>query len=363
MSHLSLDTTAIGHKRSSVRSIMLQVVLALLPGIIFYALFIDSRVILNLLIASACALLFEAVFVRLRNRSVLRAIGDGSIILAALLLVLSVPQSLPTWQLVFGVLAMCALGKHMFGGLGHNPFNPAMVAYAVLIVSFPLTMIQWSSDHGWLDSGTPTITVQKETSDTTYDAISRATPLDRLATEKRLSEIRASDSVEQAGVEHQDTTTALNGTQLIVDSDWFWLNVCWLLGGLYLLYRRVISWHVPVTMLATVWIAYVCFGWLSSSVTLSASSALFSGAILFGAFFIATDPVSGATSRYGRVVYALGIGLLTFFIREFSDYPEGVAFAVLLMNMSVPLIDHAFTRKRPVVRADRSGNNRSERSE
>ena len=368
MNSLSLDTKAVGFKRRGVQAIMLHVMAALTPGIILYALLIDSRLIVNLIVASFFAIAFESLFIYLRKRPVLPALSDGSIVLAAVLLVLCIPQSLPTWQLVFGVFTLCVLGKHIFGGLGHNPFNPAMVAYAVLIVSFPLTMTQWSSEQGFLDQAKTLPQNASTAVAIDYDGISSATPLDRLATIKRLekpSTISESSNNGEAGTSNTqpaqensvadstnaasaiDSAASVNSTELIMQSDWFWLSVCWLIGGFYLLLLRIVSWHIPITMLGTIWLIYAVYGGLSSAHTLNPTTALFSGAIMLGAFFIATDPVSGATSRYGRIVYAFGIGVFTFFIREFSDYPEGVAFAVLLMNTCVPLIDHAFTRKQP----------------
>ena len=136
-----------------------------------------------------------------------------------------------------------------------------------------------------------------------------------------------------------------------MNSDWLWLSVAWLFGGLYLLFMRIINWRIPFTLLATLWCLYALYTPIANVPILPASLALLSGAIMLGAFFIATDPVSAATSNPGKLVYAFGIGVLCFAIREFSAYPEGVAFAVLLMNMCVPLIDHAFTRNRVVINA------------
>lgn len=347
MSGLTVDTASIAYKRRSVSSIMVHVMVALLPGITIYALYIDSRLLFNILIASTCALLFESVLVLLRRRAVLPVLKDASIVLAAILLVLSVPQSLPSWQLVFGVFVLCTLGKHIFGGLGHNPFNPAMVAYAVLIVSFPLTMTQWTEDNGLLDA--PEIIKNAESSSvndkgqlTEWDSLSGATPLDRLDTLKREA------GISSPPVDASLTTPeqALSAADTILSSDWLILSVAWLAGGLYLLFMRIISWRIPVSVLATLWCLYALYPLSTSTPVLPATVALFSGAIMLGAFFIATDPVSAATSDKGKLVYGFGIAVLCFFIREFSAYPEGIAFAVLLMNMCVPLIDHAFTRNR-----------------
>ncbi|MFK7994887.1 MAG: RnfABCDGE type electron transport complex subunit D [Granulosicoccus sp.] len=355
MTGLTVDTTTIAHKRRSVSDIMLHVIVALLPGIATYALLIDSRVLINILVASACALAFESALVTLRKRAVLPALKDASILLAVILLTLSIPQTLPVWQLVFGVFILCTLGKHVFGGLGHNPFNPAMVAYAVLIVSFPLTMTQWTTHNGLLDT-----VIESQTDNTSpgsdsdqsiaWDRLSSATPLDRLDVMRR-------QAMETSSVESNDTLTE-STSELVLSSDWLWISLAWLAGGMYLLFMRIISWHIPLTILSTLWCLYMLYGQLATVPVLPATVALFSGAIMLGAFFIATDPVSAATSNPGKLVYGVGIGILCFVIREFSAYPEGMAFAVLLMNMCVPLIDHAFTRNR--LASDQSSNNQKD---
>lgn len=365
MSILALDTGSIAHPRRSVSMIMRLVIVALLPGILLYSLIIDSRLPGNLLLASLSALMFEAALVRLRGRSVLPALKDTSVVVGAVLLVLCVPQGLPVWQLVFGVFVLCTLGKHVFGGLGQNPFNPAMVAYAVLIVSFPLNMTQWNTQNGLLDS---VVAEQRQgTSDeqsaNDWDGVSGATPLDRIRALKRDSRaLQINDSGLLPGTNRStalyenssdlatdDITQPppdIKPSSLILDSDWLWLSVAWLFGGIYLLLMRVISWRIPASFLLTLVFLYMLYGVFSSVPVLPPLPALFSGAIMLGAFFIATDPVSAATSNPGKIVYGAGTGILCFVIREFSAYPEGVAFAVLLMNMCVPLIDHAFTRNR-----------------
>lgn len=334
MSKLTLDTAAVAHRQRSVSMIMMHVIAALIPGVILYALLIDSRIISNIFLAALCALVFEAVLLMLRGRAPLPVIKDASVVLAAILLVLSVPQSLPIWQLISGVFILCTLGKHVFGGLGHNPFNPAMVAYAFLLVSFPLTMTQWNADNGLLDAPSSSMSDR-------WDSVSRATPLDRI---EHLS-AESTQPLASHTTEQPQPGTVTPG-QRVLESDWVWVSVAWLAGGLYLLLVKVIGWRIPVSILLTLWCLYFLYAFFSAIPVLPATVALLSGAIMLGAFFIATDPVSAASSNPGKLLYGIGIGLLCFIIREFSAYPEGIAFAVLLMNMCVPLIDHAFTRKR-----------------
>ncbi|MGQ7847829.1 RnfABCDGE type electron transport complex subunit D [Granulosicoccus sp. 3-233] len=361
MSTLAPDTKAIALQQRRVHHIMLNVMLALLPGTLLQAWLIDDRVLQTVPIAMAAALLFEAAALRLRGKALRPSLADGSILLAAWLLALCLPPSLPVWQLVVGIFVMVMLGKHLYGGLGHNPFNPAMVAYAVLIISFPVTMSDWQARQH-------TEVPASQTS--SWDGISGATPLDQLRqirvklANSSLTALSDSPSVPAANADPEDTpanTGAISTVErntdtqgslpsyqdraqdLIMNSNWMWVNLAWLAGGIYLLLMRVISWHVPLAVLSGIALMYLGLAAGQSSHALPLIPALLSGAIMLGAFFIATDPVTAAASRRGKLVYGAGVGILTVVIREFSSYPEGLAFAVLLMNTGVPLIDYLIT--------------------
>ena len=286
---------------------------------------------------------------RLRARPVRSSLGDGSILLAAWLLVLCLPPSLPSWQVILGTIVLVTLGKHVFGGLGQNPFNPAMVAYAFLLVSFPVTMTHWELNQNNSDSSTTMTNLvttlssdtNSELAETTWDGVTGATALDRLRELKRnssLTQQTPANRYEVAG-------------DWIMHSPWLWTSIAWLLGGLYLLIARIITWHIPVSFLFAVGGLYTVASLLGSNMSLPVLPALLSGGIMLGAFFIATDPVSAAASRQGQIIYGLGIGILCVLIREFSVYPEGIAFAVLLMNMCVPLIDYFSTGKQGTLRS------------
>lgn len=319
---------------------MAQVMVALLPGTALYAYLISTDVLSNIVIACLAALATEACILTLRGRKLLPALGDGSTLLAAWLLALCLPPSLPGGHVVIGAITMVALGKHLFGGLGHNPFNPAMVAYAVLLVSFPVTMTDWQFESSYQSVNTPA-----------WDAVSSATPLDRLRELKLSSDLNTPDAGSSASVidlmntaeQHEQHEQLKNIEKQITRSVWGWLSASWLVGGLYLLAIRIISWHIPVSVLATLALIYTVMGFAESSILLSPISAMLSGSLIFGAFYIATDPVTAATSPLGKLIYGCGIGIFTFVIREYSVYPEGFAFAVLLMNMCVPLIDRTIT--------------------
>ena len=314
MSRATVDVSSVTSKPRSVQWIMLQVSLALIPGTCLYAILISAHVVKNILIAAAAALVCEALCMWLRKRSVTSALSDGSVILAAALLALAVPPTLPSWQLVIGTTVLVLLGKQVFGGLGHNPFNPAMVAYAFLLISFPVTMTTWDLPGA-------------EHIDVEWSAITMATPLDYMR------------SIDITGTTNSIIPTNDQITNLIFDTPWPIIASGWLLGGIYLISRRIISWHIPSSVLLSIFLLYISQNLLVDEVSLPAFPAIFTGAIIFGAFFIATDPVTAARSKTGQLLFGTGVGILCFFIREYSAYPEGFAFAVLLMNMTVPLID------------------------
>jgi electron transport complex protein RnfD len=292
----------------TVPRVMFQVLLALVPMVSMQVYLFGPRTLLLVAVAAATALACEALALRLRGRSPRHSLRDGSVLVTAALLAVAVPPALPWWLLAFGAAVAVLIGKHAYGGLGQNPFNPAMVGYAVLLVSFPLEMTRWPPPGA------------------EWDAVTGATALDTLRTGLRQSytmqEIFAGPAFGRVG--------AAGGE---------WINLTALAGGLYLLARRVIRWHIPVAVLAGLAVPAALAHMLNPGAHAGAAFHLASGAAMLGAFFIATDPVSAATSERGRLVYGAGIGLLTWIIRTWGGFPDGLAFAVLIMNLAVPLID------------------------
>lgn len=314
-------------------TVMQQVLVALVPGVLIYAWLISPLVLINIAFCCAIAALTEAMCLRLQQRHAGDALRDGSILVAATLLAIAVPPSVLFWQLALGVIAMVVLGKHLYGGLGQNIFNPAMVGYAFLLLSFPQSMTLW------LDATLHNLSIMdllKAKSalslPTSWDAITQATPLESI----RTASLYAS---EQSGLL---TQAALD--EIAAQRTWPLINISFLLGGLWLLYKRIISWHIPVAVITTLFILHWILSMTSEFAQISPLIAILSGATMLGAFFVATDPVTAATSNAGRVIYGVGIGCLAFIIREWGGYPEGFAFAVLLMNMCAPLIDLALSR-------------------
>lgn len=310
---------------NTVSITMRRVLLALAPGIVVYTGFFGWGLVVQLALATVAALGLEALMLKLRGRPVALHIGDYSAVVTAWLLAICLPPLLPWWMTLLAVFFAIVIAKHLYGGLGYNPFNPAMVGYAVLLVSFPREMTQWIPLENYVIPGFgDTLAVIFGGSVVSHlDGLSTATPLDHF--------------------KHSSATApAIMGT--LAGKGWEWISLCWLAGGLWLAYTRALDWRIPLSLLLTV--GLFAMGLALGSDNSAWQNPLFhllSGGTLFTAFFIATDPVTASTTQVGRWFYAAGIGLLAMVIRVWGGYPDGFAFAVLLMNLSAPMIDYLTT--------------------
>jgi electron transport complex protein RnfD len=313
--------------------LMTRVMLALIPGVLCMFWFFGWGVLINLLSATVAAVAAEAAMLAARRRPVKATLLDGSAALTGLLLGLTLPPLAPWWIPIIGAGFAIIVAKQLYGGLGYNPFNPAMVGFVVLIISFPLQMTMWSQPAGVLgDNLTLADTVRLIFTGvfppgSMLDSLTMATPLDAAKTQLGLdytwSEILA---------------TPLSGR--FGGYGWEWINSAFLIGGLWLWRQRAIHWQISAGLLGALFVVALLFHIADSDRFASPLFHLFSGATMLGAFFIATDPVSAATTPRGRLYYGAGIGILIYIIRTWGGYPEGVAFAVLLMNMAAPTIDY-----------------------
>ncbi|MEE9327932.1 MAG: electron transport complex subunit RsxD [Cocleimonas sp.] len=311
---------------------MLQVILALIPGtlVMFYSY--GWGVILNVMLAITFAIVLEASVLYLRKRPILPFLSDLSAIVTAWLLALTLPPLAPWWLVFVGILFAIVLAKHLYGGLGYNPFNPAMVGFAVLIISFPFEMSQWirpdtlvNSPFGLIDSLKFIFSSQVTLE---WDAITRATPLDAIKTGLT------------AGQEFQSIVKQSEYLKDFSQNNWMWTNVAFLLGGLWLLYKKVIQWQIPLALLVTLAVISASFHFYSPDKYAGFEIHLLSGATMLGAFFIATDPVTSSTTPMGKLFFGANIAVFIYIIRVWGNYPDAIAFSILIMNMSVPLIDY-----------------------
>jgi H+/Na+-translocating ferredoxin:NAD+ oxidoreductase subunit D len=313
--------------------LMLQVILGLIPGALCLFLFFGWGVIINLLIATTTAVVSEATMLRLRGKPVTPALGDYSAVLTGLLLGLALPPLAPWWIPFIGAAFAIVVAKQLYGGLGYNPFNPAMVGFVVLIISFPLQMTLWSPPSGIegttlaLSDTLKLIFTGAIPAGSLLDSFTMATPLDTAKT--------------QLGLNYTWSEIVNNPVYgSFAGRGWEWINLGYLVGGIWLWRRGSIQWQIPAGMLGGMFIISLLFYIADSDSFGSPVFHLFSGATMIGAFFIATDPVSAATTPRGRIYYGAGIGIIAYIIRTWGGYPDGVAFAVLLMNMAAPTLDY-----------------------
>lgn len=313
------------HGGQPIAKVMQTVLLATVPGVLALTWFFGPGTLLNLLWGSALAVALEYGVIRLRLRDPMFYLKDYSVLVTAVLLCIALPPYTPWWLIAVGVASSVLLGKHVFGGLGYNPFNPAMVGYVVLLISFPVQMSIWPAPRG-------TAAVPEITDAFTallgggYDGVTMATPLDVLRQNK--------------GLLFDDLLARTPQLSSRAGIGWEWINLAFLAGGLWLLKQKIFTWHAPVAMLATLALcALIGYDDGSSEGGGSVVFHLLSGATMFGAFFIITDPVSSAVSNRGRLLFGGLIGVLIYVIRTLGNYPDGVAFAVLILNFAAPLID------------------------
>lgn len=319
------------HGPSKTSAVMREVALAAVPGIFALSWIYGWGTLINLVWAILLALGLEAIIMKLRGRPVGFYIGDYSAVVTAVLLALAIPQYAPWWATLIGVLFAIVIAKHLYGGMGYNPFNPAMVGYVVLLISFPLAMTEWATPlpvaenlPGFVQALSM---IFMET--VPLDGVTAATALDLV---KQNNSLLISQLYEQSP-QFSVASFSAAGTE--------WVNLAFLAGGAWLLWRRIYTWHAPVGMLLSLLIlSSLWYDGGSSASNGSPLFHLFSGATMLGAFFIITDPVSGCTSNRGRFLFGLGVGSLTYVIRAWGNYPDAVAFGVLLMNFAAPLIDY-----------------------
>ena len=319
-------------KPASVQRVMLQVLLALVPGIVAYVWFFGAGILVQIALASVAALAGEAAMLAIRGKPKALFLTDLSAVVTAWLIALTFPPIVPWWLTVTGTLLAIVVVKQLYGGLGQNPFNPAMAAFCLMIVAYPALMSQWPA-AGQLDFGTQLKLIFGGLRE--VDAITGATPLDALRTALR-SAANPESSLHGVAASHLMDGPAFG---LLGGKGSEWIALGYLVGGLWLIQRRIITWHIPVAFCAAL---FVCAGLLWGMRPDGFASPLFhlaSGGAMLGAFFILTDPVSGATTPKGKLLFAAGAAVLTYVIRVFGAYPDGVAFATLLMNILVPIID------------------------
>ncbi|MDR3047173.1 MAG: RnfABCDGE type electron transport complex subunit D [Bacteroidales bacterium] len=311
------------HHDESVKKIMWSVVIALLPALLVSVFYFGLPVIYLTLVSIGSCLLFEYLIQRflLKGKS---TIGDGSAVITGLLLAFNVPSNLPIWILVVGALIAIGVAKMTFGGLGRNLFNPALVGRVFLLISFPVQMTSWPKPTPIWSCGA--------------DVITGPTPLGIL--KEGLGKGETVSKLMDSMPGYIDMLFGEMGGSFGEVS-----AIALLIGAIFLLIRKVITWHIPVSFICTALIFASIFYFIDPVHYANPLFHLVTGGMLLGAFFMATDMVTSPTSVWRMIVFGAGCGLLTMLIRMFGAYPEGVSFAILIMNALAPLINKGFKPK------------------
>ena len=306
------------HDGQTTSGIMRLVIFALLPAALF-SVYIFGISSLRVIIISICsALVFELLSLRIMKRPV--NVRDGSAVLTGLLLALNLPPGSPWWLVVTGTFFAIVVAKQFFGGLGYNLFNPALIGRVVLLISFPVQMTRWIAPSKW-----------------GADAVTTATPLGRIA-----ESLEALGHIEM-GFGREEIIKLLIGYKGGCLGE---ISIILLLaGGLFLIAKKVISWHIPVTFIGSVWVVTGIFHLIDPAHYANPVFHLLTGGLFLGAIFMATDYVTSPMTPLGKIIFGVGCGVITVLIRLFGVYPEGVSFAILLMNAATPLIDRYTKQK------------------
>ena len=316
MSNFTISPSPHVHGGDSIEKNMYGVLIALVPTFIFSIVFFGLGAILVTLTSVAACLVFEYVIQKylMKQRP---TIWDGSAIITGVLLAFNLPSSLPLWIVVIGALGAIGIGKMSFGGLGNNIFNPALVGRVFLLISFPVQMTTWPVPNGFA----------------TADAVTGATPL-ALVKEAVKNGQAVGDTLSSVGITTSNLILGNIGGSLGEVA-----AIGLLLGFAYMLIRKIISWHIPVAIFATVIVFSGILNLADPAQFAGPVFHLFTGGLMLGAIFMATDYVTSPMTHKGMLIYGVGIGLLTVIIRVFGAYPEGMSFAILIMNGFTPLIN------------------------
>jgi len=312
------------HKEQSVPTLMYGVVFALAPAIAMSVYVFGLKALMVMVYAVLSCLLFEFLITRFLLKKE-TSITDGSGIITGLLLAFNLPSSIPWWAVILGSLVAIGIGKMAFGGLGNNPFNPALVGRVFLLLSFPVPMTNWPAPMAsrW----------------NLVDAVSGATPLG-IIKEGLDAGLSIPELIQKLPPYYEFFIGNQGGCIGEVS------GLALTLGFLYMLYKKIITWHIPVSMIGSVALFSGIFWLINPDKYMDPLFQVLTGGVLLGAFFMATDYVTSPMSYRGMIIFGIGIGLITVVIRLWGAYPEGVSFAILIMNAFVPMINKYLKPKR-----------------
>ncbi len=313
------------HTDESVKKMMYKVIYALIPALLIsFYVFGLSAMILTVISIASC-MIFEYLIQKYLMK-IPTTINDGSAALTGLLLVFNLPAGLPVWMIILGSLVAIGIAKLSFGGLGANIFNPALVGRVFLLISFPVQMTHWPKAF--------------ENRLSVADAVSGATPLGYMKEALRDGNTTINEILNKLPSYYDMLIGFIGGSIGEISV------IALVLGGVYLLWKKVITWHIPVSMILSIAIFSSIMWSIDPQHYANPGFHLMTGGIMLGAFFMATDLVTSPMDNKGKLIFGAGIGLITMLIRYWGTYPEGVSFAILIMNAFVPLIDKLLKPKR-----------------
>lgn len=315
------------HGKYSVPKMMRCVILAMMPALLvsFYYFGLSAFIVTTV---SVIACVFFEWFIQKFIMKIPTTVSDGSAIVTGILLAFNVPGNLPVWIIVIGALVSIGVGKMTYGGLGKNPFNPAMLGRVFLLISFPVQMTTWPKP------GLPFATLN-------FDGLTGPTPLgfmkSGLSQGETVSQImKGADMEYYAELLYGQMGGSLGEVSALA----------LIIGGVFLLFRKVITWHIPASFIATSFIFASVLHFVNPELYIDPFFHMITGGLMLGAFFMATDIVTSPMTKSGQLIFGIGCGALTIIIRVWGAYPEGVSFAILLMNATTPLINNAFKPKK-----------------
>ncbi|MBN2635506.1 MAG: RnfABCDGE type electron transport complex subunit D [Prolixibacteraceae bacterium] len=309
------------HSDDSTRKIMYRVVYAMIPALLWSVFVFGLDALRVTLIAVVACLAFEYLIQKYLMK-IKPTVTDGSALITGILMAFNVPSNIPWWIIVIGSLAAIGIGKLSFGGLGNNIFNPALVGRVFLLISFPVQMTSWPVNS---QSG--------------IDAVTSATPLG-IIKEGISNGIPISEILENLPSTLDMLFGNIGGSLGEISA------LLLIIGGLYMLFTKVITWHIPVSIIGTVALVAAIFWVVNPNEYINPMYHLLSGGLMLGAIFMATDMVSSPMNPKGQLIYGVGIGVITISIRLWGAYPEGISFAILIMNAVTPLINTYVKPKR-----------------
>ena len=309
------------HGGESTKKIMYSVIIAMMPAFLFSIYYFGFDAVRVTLISVAACVLVEWLIQKFLLKGQ-NTISDGSAIVTGMLLAFNLPSNIPAWMVIVGAIVAIGIGKMSFGGLGNNPFNPALVGRVFMLISFPVAMTTWPTPQPMFGEALTDAVTGPTLLGHIKEGVAQGIAANELIAEDVIRPFIYSGSLGEIG------------------------SIAIIIGGLFLIFRKVIDWQTPVIIIATVAIiSTVC--WLIDPVQfVHPMIHIFGGGLMLGAFFMATDMATSPMTMSGKIIFAVGIGALTIIIRLWGAYPEGMSFAILIMNAFVPLINKICKPKR-----------------